>query len=157
MSQTTHFTATPLDTLQARFGLRVAAALTERNQDVSADLSERLRFAREQALARARVARQAEAAHASVATVGVTSSGTAVLGKRFGGGFGSSSGWWFKLASVVPVVALLAGLVLIERWQGNAQITTAAEIDAALLTDDVPPAAYTDAGFVEFLKTPPRE
>lgn len=159
MSQTTNFSATPLDTLQARFGLRVAAALTERNQDVSADLSERLRFAREQALARARVARQAEAAHAGVTTVGVTSSGAAVLGKRFGSGFGfgSGSGWWFKLASVVPVVALLAGLVLIERWQGNAQITTAAEIDAALLTDDVPPAAYSDAGFVEFLKTPPRE
>ena len=158
MSQTTNFSATPLDTLQARFGLRVAAALTERNQDVSADLSERLRFAREQALARARVARQAEAATpAGVTTVGVTSGGAATLGKRFGGGFGSGSGWWFKLASVVPVVALLAGLVLIERWQVNAQITTAAEIDAALLTDDVPPAAYSDAGFVEFLKTPPRE
>lgn len=159
MSQITNFSATPLDTLQARFGLRVAAALTERNQDVSADLSERLRFAREQALARARVARQAEAAtsQSGATTVGVTTGGAAVLGKGFGGGFGSGSGWWFKLASVVPVVALLAGLVLIERWQGNAQITTAAEIDAALLSDDVPPAAYTDAGFVEFLKTPPRE
>ncbi|CAN5920518.1 hypothetical protein BH11PSE8_BH11PSE8_38410 [soil metagenome] len=163
MSQTNHFSPNQIDTLQARFGLRVAAALTERNQNLSADLSESLRFAREQALARARVARQAQAAslQGGVTHVGVTSSGAAVLGKRFGGGLaggmGSGSSWWFKIASAAPVVALLAGLVLIERWQGNAQITTAAEIDAALLSDDVPPAAYADAGFVEFLKTPPRE
>ena len=30
-------------------------------------------------------------------------------------------------------------------------------IDAALLADDLPPDAYSDAGFAEFLKTPPRE
>jgi hypothetical protein len=30
----------------------------------------------------------------------------------------------------------------------------AAEIDSALLADDLPPKAYSDAGFVEFLKTP---
>ena len=29
----------------------------------------------------------------------------------------------------------------------------AAEVDAALLTDDLPPAAYTDPGFAQFLKT----
>ena len=28
-----------------------------------------------------------------------------------------------------------------------------AEVDAALLTDDLPPAAYADPGFVQFLKT----
>jgi hypothetical protein len=27
-----------------------------------------------------------------------------------------------------------------------------AEIDAAILTDDLPPAAYTDPGFAQFLK-----
>ena len=33
--------------------------------------------------------------------------------------------------------------------------THPAEIDAALLADDLPPKAYSDAGFAEFLKTPP--
>ena len=28
-----------------------------------------------------------------------------------------------------------------------------AEVDAALLTDDLPPAAFSDPGFVQFLKT----
>lgn len=41
----------------SRFGLRVAAGLSEHNETLPADISERLRFAREQALTRAREAR----------------------------------------------------------------------------------------------------
>ena len=132
-----------LDALQARFALRVAARLTERSADLGPDLTERLRFAREQALARARAARSAEA----TTTVGVSRGGAAILGV-------AGSGWWLKVASVLPVFALAAGLFLIQRLQDNAQISTAAEVDAALLADDLPPSAYSDAGFVEFLKTP---
>jgi hypothetical protein len=32
-------------------------------------------------------------------------------------------------------------------------ILEVAEVDAALLADDLPPAAYSDPGFVQFLKT----
>ncbi|MEP7295775.1 MAG: DUF3619 family protein [Burkholderiales bacterium] len=148
MNQLTHTlpaVGTPIpgsaDALQARFGLRVAARLTERSQDLGSDVTERLRFAREKAVERARATRTSEA---SVA-VGTTRSGSAILG--------GSSGWWFKLASVVPALALVAGLVLIQRWQDRAQISVAAEVDAALLSDDLPPNAYSDAGFAEFLKT----
>jgi hypothetical protein len=35
------------------------------------------------------------------------------------------------------------------------QIRTAAEIDAALLGDALPPAAYTDPGFAEYLAAHP--
>ena len=55
---------------------------------------------------------------------------------------------------MLPALALVAGLVLIQRWQDNAQVSVAAEVDAALLSDDLPPNAYSDAGFAEFLKTP---
>lgn len=132
--------ATPLgaaEAMQARFALRVAARLTERSQDLGPDVTERLRFAREQALARARSAG---------APVTVARSGAVMLG--------SGSGWWLKIASVLPALALVAGLVLIQRWQDNAQVAVAAEVDAALLADDLPPTAYSDAGFAEFLKTP---
>ena len=149
MNQLTHptpaFGATPLaaaDALQARFALRVTARLTERSQELGADVTERLRFAREQALERARAARTAEAS----AVVGVTGAGAAILG--------GGSRWWFKAASVLPALALVAGLVLIQRWQDSAQVSVAAEVDAALLSDDLPPNAYSDAGFAEFLKTP---
>ena len=129
------------DAQQSRFALRVTARLSERTQDLGVDVTERLRFAREQALERARAARTAQAP----AVVGRTRSGVAMRGW-------AGSGWWIKLASVLPVVALAGGLLLIQRWQDKTQISVAAEVDAALLADDLPPNAYSDAGFAEFLK-----
>jgi hypothetical protein len=133
------------DALQARFALRITSRLTERSQDLGPDVTERLRFAREKALARAREVRGSEAS----APQRAARAGASMLARR--------SGWWFKLAAVVPVVALVGGLVLIQRWQDKAQVSVAAEVDAALLSDDLPPKAYSDAGFAEFLKTPPQE
>jgi Protein of unknown function (DUF3619) len=132
-----------LDTLQARFALRVAARLTERSQGLGADVGERLRFAREKALEKARASRAASAS----GPVGASSAGALLLGR-------AGSGWWMKLASVLPALALIAGLLLIQKSQTDEQISAAAEIDAALLADDLPPVAYSDAGFAEFLKTP---
>ena len=132
-----------LDALQSRFGLRVAARLNERSQDLGADVGERLRFAREKALESARASRAAGGAP----TMGATAAGAALLGR-------TGPGWWLKIAAVLPALALIAGLLLIQQSQTNAQISVAAEIDAALLADDLPPKAYSDAGFAEFLKTP---
>jgi hypothetical protein len=67
---------------------------------------------------------------------------------------GGGNGWWVKLGSALPLVALAAGLLVIQHLHTQAQISVAAEIDVELLADDLPPAAYSDAGFVEFLKTP---
>src|SRR5205823_14468849 len=104
--------------------------------------------AREMALERARLARRTEGAGAEQSVGG----GTLALGaSNFPRG---GSDRWFKLASVLPIIALLAGLYFIEHLHVNSQIKAAAETDAALLSDDVPPAAYSDPGFVEFLKAP---
>ena len=132
-----------LESMQSRFGLRVSARLSAQAEDLGADISERLRFAREQALVHFRNARSAEIA----ATMGVSASGVAVLGR-------SGTGWWIRVASILPAIALAGGLLLIQHWQDRTQISVAAEVDAALLADDLPPKAYSDAGFVEFLKTP---
>jgi hypothetical protein len=51
------------------------------------------------------------------------------------------------------LAVLLAGLMLIDSHYTRAQIDAAAEVDAAILTDELPPEAYRDQGFVEFLKT----
>ena len=133
------------DAMQARFARRVVARLNDNAEQLGGDVTERLRFARERAVARAALARTTAAS----APVGITASGAALLG--------AGSGWWVKVASVLPLLALVVGLMLIQRWQTTAQISVAAEVDAALLADDVPPTAYRDAGFIEFLKTPPRE
>ena len=139
------------DAQQARFARRVVARLSENADQLGGDIAERLRFARERALERARAVRVPAVAPARF---GITGGGAALLGSGPGGWL---SGWWLKVASVLPLVVLICGLVLIQQWQTRAQISTAAEVDAALLSDDLPPNAYTDAGFLEFLKTPPLE
>ena len=57
------------------------------------------------------------------------------------------------MASVLPLVALVAGLVLINGIQNEDRANEVAEVDTALLTDDLPPAAYTDSGFIQYLKS----
>lgn len=136
------------DALQARFALRVAARLDELAADPGHDIAERLRVSRERALERARAMR---ASHAAVAGAGANGGATLTLTLRPPGG-GSSR--WLKLASVLPLVALVAGLVLIEDSNVDRQVRTAADIDAALLADDLPPDAYSDPGFDAFLKAP---
>lgn len=134
-----------LEASARRFGLRVAAGLTERSATLPHEVSERLRFAREQALARAAQARAAASAKASPQVMGFGS--TLTLGWRRGG-----SDLWAKLASALPLLLLASGLLLIEHGQVNEQIAAAAEVDAALLSDELPPAAFTDPGFAEYLR-----
>jgi Protein of unknown function (DUF3619) len=134
------------EVLETRFAQRVAAALTE--QQVAAprrDIEERLRVAREQALVRARDAKRSAAAPAVVATGG----GTVALG---GPDDAAGTPWWLRLSSLLPLAVLLGGLLLIDRNYTQAQIEAAAEVDAAILADDLPPEAYRDPGFAEFLK-----
>ncbi|MBV9892446.1 MAG: DUF3619 family protein [Rhizobacter sp.] len=127
---------------EARFARAVAACLSESADQLSPDVAERLRFSREKALTVVRRARDE--------TVGVTSSGAAIAGF-------AKSHWWLRFASVLPLVALVGGLVMIQNWQTRTQISVAAEIDEALLGDDLPINAYRDPGFTEFLKAPPSE
>lgn len=136
-----------LDAREARLAFRLTAALTERAADLPADVNERLRFAREQALSRGRAARTVSA-DSPVAAVAMGA--TLSLGQ----GPASRSGWWLQLAALIPLAALVGGLVLIQNLHDRNQIAAAAEIDASLLADDLPPEAYSDPGFVEFLKAP---
>lgn len=138
--------STGLEALEARLGARLAASLNERTIAVPHDIAERLRISREQAVARARQARHSQAAATAPAVV---ANGRGSL--SLGGG----SRFWLGLASWVPLAALIGGLVLIQQWNDQQQVLAAAEIDAVLLADDLPPAAWTDPGFREYLKAPP--
>lgn len=143
MTGTSRSQRVDLDALQTRFALRVASHLSEQAQNLPHDLSERLRVAREQAVLRARELRLARPANTFAFHVG---QGSIALG--------SSPSGWLRLASVLPLMVLVLGLVLIQHLHGQAEINAAAEVDAALLADDLPPEAYGDAGFVAFLRQP---
>ncbi len=139
-----------LEASVTRFGLRVAAGLTERNAALPHDVSERLRFAREQALARAAAARAASTATAP-ASPQVVQAGSHTLALN-GGPRGGDGGLWAKLVSTLPLLLLLAGLLLMQQSHFNQQIAAQAEVDTALLSDNLPPAAFSDPGFAEFLR-----
>ncbi|WKB52737.1 DUF3619 family protein [Eleftheria terrae] len=145
---TTVVHAAEQEALEARFGHRVGARLSESCEQLPADLNERLRFAREQAVARRK---RPAPAPATAAVVLPHHGGAAALA---GGSDPRGRPWWWSLASLLPVAVLLAGLVLIERLHEQRQAEEAAEIDSALLADDLPPDAYADPGFAEFLKAP---
>lgn len=135
-----------LETLEARFGARMAATLNERTSLVPHDISERLRISRERAMVFARQTRARELAPAG-GLVGIGARGTALLG--------GPGRFWMQLASWMPLAVLIGGLVLIQQWTEREQVLAAAEIDAVLLADDLPPTAWTDPGFREYLKAPP--
>jgi hypothetical protein len=57
----------------------------------------------------------------------------------------------------LPLVALLAGLITVQWFDSEQTVSDLAEIDTALLVDDLPPAAYSDPGFMQFLRQAARE
>ena len=122
--------------LADQFGRRVVLRLDAGTAEIPYEVSERLRAARVRAL---QLRRQAE-----VAPVMVARGGAATLGL---------AGWFHRVASVLPLLVLAAGLVLIHGLMTERRASELAEVDAALLTDDLPPAAYADPGFVQFLKS----
>ncbi len=145
------------DNLADRFGLKVAARLNE--QPLPHDISERLRVAR--MLAIARMPKQAQT---QLATSVVMAGGAAVLqsGGNGGGnsgpqgsGFDDAPSWFNRIASALPLLALLIGLAAISSMTDKDATREVAEIDLQLLTDDLPPAAHTDPGFAQFLKFGP--
>lgn len=143
------------EVLEARFGLRVASLLHESAQDLPHDVSERLRVARLQAVehARSRLARP-QPARATALHVQHAGGGTATLGHIGGHLPVDQEPWWAWAGSLVPLLTLVLGLFAVSVFLEREDVQAAAQVDVALLSDDLPPAAYSDPGFTEFLASP---
>ncbi|MDB5873825.1 MAG: hypothetical protein JWQ07_3267 [Ramlibacter sp.] len=128
--------------LEDRFGRLVAARLAAGTAELPYDVTERLRAARVQA-----VALRNPVGLRTASTV-TASGGAAAL--TFGD---QGMGLWGRIGSALPLIALVAGLFLIHTIQNERRASEVAEVDAALLTDDLPPSAYADPGFLQFLKS----
>lgn len=166
---------TPAQTeaLQARFALRVSARLDDAAQALPHDITERLRIARMQAVDAARAA-----AVRTVVTAPTPVAAPQTQWVLAGAGAGSGStptaatpwhhhnrrpdhgrnlddaptGWGWRVASALPLLALVVGLWGINQWYQQQQVEALTDVDIALLTDELPPTAYTDPGFEEFLR-----
>ena len=69
-----------------------------------------------------------------------------------GGNRSQPSSSWGRISWLAPFIVLAMGLLAIAEWQQDARINDIAAVDIALLSDDVPPDAYMDSGFLAFLK-----
>ena len=131
------------DILQDRFALKTVSYLSTGTTDLAHDISERLRAARMQAVSKRKIAKTQAAGN----TINLGGSSALTWGSSEG------LGWWGRIGSVMPLIALVVGLLAINSVQNDNRAQELAEVDAALLTDALPPAAFSDPGFVQFLKT----
>ena len=126
--------------IEDQFGRIVARTLSANLEQMPYEVQERLRAARMRAVAARRVG-PILVAQTEVQSLG---NGTLSLGGPWKG--------WTPLASMFPIVLLLVGLFTINMVLDDYRANEVAEVDSALLTDDLPPHAYTDPGFLHFLK-----
>ena len=131
-----------MQTIQNQFGLRIAAHLDAAVADLPHDISERLRAARTRAVA-------ARAVSVQTSSQAVVQNGVAIL---HGGDEGLNI--WNRIGSLLPLIALVAGLATIKNFVDDDRANQLAEVDAVILADDLPPSAYADPGFLQFLKLP---
>ena len=131
------------DILQDRFALQTVSFLSTGAANLPHDISERLRSARVQAVAKRKIAKTQPAGSA----INMLGSAAMTWGTPDG------LGWWGRVGSVMPLIALVVGMLTINSVQNDNRAQEVAEVDAALLTDDLPPAAFSDPGFVQFLRT----
>ncbi len=127
-------------------GRAISRRLNEHAAELPHDITERLRVARMQALSQ----RKPEPIRIFVPH----------LATPGGPGMGNSDeglNLWSRFASVLPIIILLLGLATIHIFQNENRANESAQLDAELLIDDLPPAAYTDPGFLIFLKSNPLE
>ncbi|PCE24942.1 hypothetical protein BWP39_10475 [Paraburkholderia acidicola] len=132
-----------LETKELEFARQVRRALDESAASISPATVDRLALARRTALAR----RKPEPIAAPVfvpAFAGVPSAGPVSDPQR-------RPSRLRRFALAWPLVALVVGLVAIGYWEDQQRTAELADIDAAMLSDDLPLNAYLDHGFNAYL------
>ncbi|MFK3736662.1 DUF3619 family protein [Massilia sp. TN1-12] len=111
---------------------KIRHALNENLDNLPASTTERLAAARAQALARKKAEAPARRGGFDVRALFAMP----MLG---------------RLAVVAPLVAMVAGLVGVYQAEHEQHVGELAELDAAVMSDELPLTAYTDSGFKAYL------
>lgn len=119
---------------EERYAYRVRQSLNLGLKDIPPAASRRLEAARHQALARQKQA----VPQMLMAGAGVSSFRT--------------SAYIPYLKQILAVLALLLGMWISFYWHSVQYVTALEDVDSALLSDDLPPDAFLDNDFFEWLK-----
>lgn len=119
------------------FAYKVRHALNEHADHLPPSTVDRLASARKAALARKR-----------------PDMPSIVAERKLAGNLGSFLSFSFlgRMAYVVPVIALVGGLAGIYQMEERQRVAELAELDAAVLSDELPLTAYLDTGFNAYLE-----
>lgn len=130
-----------MNTDDLNFAYKVRHALNEQLDTLPASTTDRLAAARAAALARKKAdaplrVKQAELVAATA-----------------GGGFFASQQfpWLTRLGVIIPLLMLVIGMGGIYHHEQQRRIAEIAELDAAVLSDELPLSAYLDHGFNAYL------
>ncbi|RKP43703.1 DUF3619 family protein [Trinickia fusca] len=134
------------DTKEREFAQRICRALDENTASLPTSTLDKLATARRTALARKKPEPVAAPAFAPVLA-------------HAGGSFGTPRADaprervspLRRLARAWPLVALVVGVVVVAYWEDVQRAKELADIDAAMLSDDLPLNAYLDHGFNAYL------
>lgn len=122
----------------------VRRALDERAERLPYRVTHRLERARGVALARIPATAAAPVPQARLAALGPSPEG--LPGAR------QPSLLWRATVMVVPIALLVAGLMAVSMWSEIQRAEEVAELDTAVLLDDIPISVYADKGFGVYLK-----
>ena len=131
-----------MKTKELDLAYKLRHALDESANDLPAKTADRLASARNIALSR----KKQESA------VPVLIPQTAYVGRSEGPSSPKLFAWISRAGLVIPLAALVFGLMGIYQFEQRQQIIESAAIDAEVLTDDLPISAYLDNGFGAFLE-----
>jgi hypothetical protein len=129
-----------MNTKDLNFAYKVRHALNENIDNIPASTAERLSSARKLALSRKKKDSPLRAWLPQRALAG-----------DIGVFFDKPVSWLGRMGFAVPVLALVAGLISIYQFEQQQRISETAEIDAGVLSDELPLSAYLDHGFNAYL------
>lgn len=122
------------------FAYKVRRALNESAENIPESTLNRLSNARKIALSR----KKQESSIAIFAS-------KEILAGNSGFSFQGPNSWFGKLGVALPMLVLIVGLFGIYEYEQKQRINDLADIDAAVLVDELPPDAYLDTGFTAYL------
>lgn len=125
-----------MNTEDINFAYKVRHALNAKLDDLPVSTAERLASARKLAIARKKAHAPARLAR-----------------RQLVGDFGGLLSWSLlgRAGVAIPLLALVAGLAGVYQYEQERRIEEIAELDAAVLSDELPLTAYLDHGFNAYL------
>jgi hypothetical protein len=130
-----------MNTREINFAYKVRHALNENLDNLPPSTADRLANARKLALSRKKKFSPLRAIVPQAILAG--QAGTGFLGSRLS--------WLARMGIAVPLVVLVVGLTGMYQYEQKRRIADTAEIDAEVLSDELPLSAYLDHGFNAFL------